>query len=317
MDIVYEIQNAQNDEEIKRIIDERIQEETEYSLEDNNGETIIGADININPSQSFTLKKEEEEYSQKCNGYYIGFIPKGTKLVYGIRVDNELCSQYSGGSYYYIDDFSYIHEFAEFIKDKKIENYFNIIAYAYIFLRNYFDNNLIPIDRNQMHNLIYKNDKDFFVPIMEHSNRDFKGNGSAQCTEFSSAMSNILSIFGIDVMYIQDTYHAYNLVALPSEFEVGKFDYYIVDSTIRVACYDIDSSYYSEEAYIQYIDGFNEEKLVEFLSGNNPIQVNKFYLVNDGLNYIRMYFNKTEKYDIQNDYYLKIDGEYLTLKFKK
>ena len=43
----------------------------------------------------------------------------------------------------------------------------------------------------------------------------------------------------------------------------------------------------------------------------------KFYLVNDGLNYIRMYFNKTDKYDIQRDYSLKIEGKYLTLKFKK
>lgn len=317
MDLVYEIQQALNDDEIKRIIDEVIEEESEYSKDVNNNETIIGADISMNPQQSFTLKKEEEEYNQKCNGYYIGFIPKGTKLVYGIRVDNELCSQYSGGSYYYIDDFSYIYEFAKFIKDKKIANVFNIIAYAYIFLRKYYDNSLIPMDRNEMHNLIYRNERDFFEPIIEHSNRDFKGNGSAECTEFSSAMNNLLSIFGIDVMYIQDTYHAYNLVALPNEFEIGKFDYYIIDTTIRVACYDIDSTCYSEEAYIQLIDDFDEEKLAEFLRGNNPIQVKKFYLVNDGLNYIRMYFNETDKYDIQRDYSLKIEGKYLTLKFKK
>ena len=153
--------------------------------------------------------------------------------------------------------------------------------------------------------------------MKEHSNKDFKGNGYAQCTEFASSMSNLLSIFGIDIVYIQDTYHAYNIIALQNEFNTEIYDYYVVDTTIRIACYDIDTPYYTEEAYIEKIEDFDENSFVEFLRGNKTIKVPRYYMMNDGNNYLRFYNSNYDEYGIQRDYYFKIDGKYLVLTLKK
>ena len=104
MDLVYLLQQTKSDEEIKALIDDIIKTLTDISNLTNNYNNVIGAKININP-EFHVLRDVSEKYIQVYNGYYIGFIPKGTKLVYGTMNDFEHISQCNAGQYYYIDDF--------------------------------------------------------------------------------------------------------------------------------------------------------------------------------------------------------------------
>lgn len=312
MDLLEEIRNAKNEEEIKIIIDGIITELTKSSIIMNEGNTVIGAVLDYNPHYHF-LKSSDELITQGYNGYYLGFIPKGTKLVYGVCTNTDCFSQFSQGYYYYLDDFSYIYEFAKYIKDKKVNDEFDIISYVYKFLRKYFDNYFNPKDRTSIHSLLLKDETSYFKPIKEHSNKDFVHNGSALCSEFSSAANNLLNLFGIDTVYLQDTDHAYNIVCIPNKDDEEVLDYYLFDTTLRIFSYNLDNNNYTLEAYIEYIPDFDEEKLYELLRGNIKVSVPDYILVHNKDHYIRLYTKVYREYKIERDYYFDIDGLKLKL----
>lgn len=313
MDVVYEIQNAQNDEEIKKIIDRRIKEETKKSIKDNDGETIIGPKLEINPEFHF-LRYEDEKIFQDNEGFYLGFIPKGTKLVYGILTNYDCLSQYSSGYYYYIDDFSYIYEFAKFIKTQDVKDEYDLIPLVYAFLRDYYDNILNPKNRRNLHKLILKDEYFSFIPTKEHSNADFINTNAALCSEFASAAQNILNVMGIYSIYIQDFDHAYNIICLQDK---NIIDYYIFDCAKRMVAYNLSDNNYSETPFIEYIKDFDEEQLYELLQSKRKVKAQLYTILKVGNKYFRYYLNSYEEYGILNDYQFDIDTIKLKLEHKK
>lgn len=310
MDLVYDIKNTKSDKEIILLINEIIDLLTKNSNILNNNETVIGPKININSELHF-INIDDDRIVQEYRGYYWGFIPKGTKLIYGTMTNTNTLSQFSAGWYYYMDDFSYIYEFAKYIKDKEVNNYFNLVDYVYKFLRDYFDNYLDTKERDEIHKLILKDHTSYYDPINEHSNKDFRGNGAALCSEFSSAACNIFNVFGIEALYIQDIEHAYNIITIPDEDDEEVMDYYLFDSTIRVFSYEIDSEDYDGEAYVEYIPDFTEYDLVEFLKGEKMISLPEYYMIHDDNTYLRFYIDKNRDYNIQTDYYIDLNNPFV------
>ena len=113
------LKTCKTDEEIKEIVDFFISEYVEESKELNNGNHSIGRELELNPVKKFNhLEFEIPNVVNRWEGY----IPLGTKIIYGTRVNPDGPTVCNGGSYYYMDDESYLYEFAKFIKDKPIND---------------------------------------------------------------------------------------------------------------------------------------------------------------------------------------------------
>lgn len=201
------LNNCKTEEDLKKFFKESVDYYTEQSKELNNDSDTIGALVGINPYEDAF---NENDYVFSVNSWS-GYIPKNMRIVYGSYCDKyNRC--YTKGSYYYLDDDSYIYEFIKYIKGKKIENVDDMVLLVHKFLRKFLDKNIDYPSRDDIHQLIYKNDESFFEPVKEHSIRDFYHNGSAMCTEYSVMACNILTIFEVEAMVIFDKKHAYNLI---------------------------------------------------------------------------------------------------------
>lgn len=312
MDIIEEIKNTKNEEEIIKIINKKIEEEEKVSKKLNN-HTVIGAELEINPRASLLFKDDEEKYCE-YNGYYLGFIPKGTKINYGTLTSFTTGLQFTGGFYYYMDDYTYIYEFAKFIKDKVVESEFDIIGYTYAFLKYFFEKNINRKDRDNIHTLICKTETDYYKPLKEHSIKDFFHNGAALCSEYSSATSNILNVFGITTYYIQDMEHAYNIFVLPNN---EKNEYYLLDTTVKVGAYNLENKDFYEEAYIEELQDFDDNSFYDFLYKREPIKLQDYYLIYYQDRYSRIYYDSYREYGIESDYSVKIEKDSLIITHKK
>ncbi len=316
MNLVEFIKNESSEKEVQAKINKIIKKLTKDSNDMNKNISVIGPTLDVNPKPHI-YTSENDKVVQEYNGYYCGFIPEGTKLVYGTMNNYSNLTQCTSGWFYYMDDFSYIYEFARYIKDKDIRDEFSIIKYAYKFLMSYYNRPLTPTDRNNIHRLLLKDHFLYFEPARRHSNRDFIGNGSAMCSEYASAICNILNVFGIQTVYLQSATHAYNIICIPSREEEGVIDYYLFDSVIQVYSYDMGSEDFVGEAYFEYIPNFDDEELYKFFRGETVIKLPNYYLVHKDDYSVRMYTDEDVRtYGIQTNYIL--DSDYIhSLSFKK
>ena len=237
METIDRINNCKNDEQLywltKRLIKDAINE----SKSANKYKGLIGPKLEVNPTSYDLLAKEDINnkivYSVDV---WNGFIPKGTKLVYGSIINRINQTISSGGFYYYVDDESYIYDFIKFIKNYKIEDEFDVIAIVNKFEDKLFDKIINQKKREEIHGVLFKNDTTFCEPVRKHSIKDFYGNGRAQCTEYALVTNNLLSVLGIPVSYMNDRNHAFNVFYY--EIADEKYDSYILDYSQSVSVFD-------------------------------------------------------------------------------
>ena len=174
-----------------------------------------------------------------------------------------------------MDDYNYIYDFARFIKNKKIKDDLSFMVYANDFIRKYFASFYKTITREQLHHLIYDTNNKFYEPITEHSITDFKGNGSARCSEYAAMFQNLLSVFGYDSIYIHGeldddkekrSCHAYNITIIDDTFS-------IVDLALPMNCIDYSKRTQKSYPYIFCLDGFDEDDLDCFLLGEKELEL--------------------------------------------
>ena len=266
----------------KQYIDYYTDEASKYNIECD----TIGTDVGINPNNYSGNTK----YDYSLN-IWSGYIPKNTRIVYGTYGLEDGIS-YNKGNYYYLDDESYIIEFFKYIKGKEIDTVYDLILHVFKFLKKYLEKYVNYSNRDILHQLIYKNDREFFKPIKEHSIRDFINNGSAECTEYGAMAENIMSLFNLDVYYLLDVDHAYNLI-----IEDDKAS--ILDFSKWVSCYDINYKFIGRVPYYVEIEDFTDDYFFEVLYDDKKFIVPDYYclIIDDKL--IEVKKNNYRKYGIE------------------
>ena len=285
--------NHTSDMFIKPIINYYIKKSIKSSYDKNCETDTIGFDSDYNNVYpDITELDEIEGIIIPNNHLWYGFIPKNIKIVYSFMLSNYAAS--NNGYYYYLDNYSYLYEFAKYIKDKKVVGDYSFLFYVYRFINNYYSTLNEPLHRENMHHLIYNTDGIFYKPIKEHSITDFKGNGSAMCSEYSAMFQNILSVFGYESIYIHGEYgksnsgicHAFNMIIIDDA-------YTLADLSIPIEYYDFCNSDKRKLPFLISMTDLTDEELDIFLSGESELELDDLeaYLINNEV----YTFSKTNK----------------------
>lgn len=266
------IKNTDNDEEIKEIIDEVIDECLEALKEidiDTSVKNTLGVLSEINKNRIYKDESDHNSIEFDMQAVWMGFIPNTTRVIYGVYIDKNRDVS-NRGQYYYINDNEYLYEFSKYIKDKDIDTDTDFILFVYEFLEEYLGNKFNPKDRHEIHKLIYKNDTDYYKPSKEHSNKDFIGTGGAMCTEYASLAQNILTVYGFDMMYMMDERHAYNLINIEDKV-------HLLDLSMNVAIVDINGNVVGDLPYLEEIEDYDNEYLNRVVYGEEKFILNEYY----------------------------------------
>ena len=163
------------------------------------------------------------------------------------------------------------------------------------FLRKYLIKYVNPRIRDEIHQLLYKNDGTYFYrPTKEHSIKDLVKNGAAQCTEFGAIAQNIFSLFDYDIYYLLDLEHAYNM--LVEEDKVC-----ILDFANGVECYDINLNPLGIIPYYAEIEDFDEDYFQEVINNTKKFILPDYYCIaiNDDL--YEMQYEENREYGIDGE----------------
>ena len=120
MDIVEQIKACKNDEELRELAKSAI-EVFSKEAEKNNGEAeYVGTKLDINPLNYHIDDRDFEiEADYEARPFWVGYVPLGTKIVYGRLYNEKYRTSVHGGWYYYVDDDSYVYDFFKYIKVSK------------------------------------------------------------------------------------------------------------------------------------------------------------------------------------------------------
>lgn len=298
MDIVDLIKECKTEQDLKELAKDVIESFSNLSEQENEDENYIGTKLDVNPTNfhiddpNFLIDKY-----YKCVNFWYGYIPLGTKIVYGREFIPKYRTSSHKGYYYYLDDDSYIFEFFKYIKENDVESEFDLIYLAFIFSTKWLNKKRKEFnskDRNQMHTLINKTSDLYYRPIKEHSIKDFYGNGSAMCSELAVFAENLLSAFGLEVMYFMDKEHAYNLFV--EHVDEKNIELYIVDFSDWVDCYDENMNIIYTLPFVGRIENGTEELLDQMVNYGKRIKVNDYLIYRINGNAYKIELNLERNY---------------------
>lgn len=272
MEVVDRIHRCKNDEQLYWLTKKLIKEAISETKGLNGYRGLIGTMSEINRKECDFDPEKKERYSFSVP-FWNGYIPLGTKIVYGIACGKKITFDSNCGYYYYVDDESYVYDFIKYVKDWDIEDNFDLVSLINGYSRKLFDNIFNPINRMQMHKLLLKEDYVFYEPIKEHSIKDFYGTGSAQCTEYALIANNLLSIFKVPVYYCMDESHAFNIVF--DENEENQYEGYILDYSNCAFAYDELSNYVGRYPFYEKIDTKKRKYIILPDGSSEEIDFNK------------------------------------------
>lgn len=285
MDIYNEIMKCKSDDELRAFADflcDRLTMEKE-DCKCNTIGSVIGynpLDVDLKCDNSFG-----NEFYRFLN-CWVGYIPVGTKIVYGSCFHDNYKYFSNEGCYYFIDDNSFVYEFFKYIKKYSIMEEYDIVLAIFHFIENNYISYLDHLQREDVHKMILRPDGFYYDRIKEHSINDFNKEKCSQCTEVSFYTQNLLSIFGIESLYIMDTDHAYNICQLSDFEDSNKKSYYVLDCSDWVFCYDYKHNLIDKMPFIKKIDGCDDEFLQNFIDGKFALNYNDYYLYEiDGVGY--------------------------------
>jgi len=302
MDIYREIENL-SEEELHQYTEERIKKlESERKIDIDE----IGYLIDHKPRRLLIDDLDDNrnlEVALRC--FYNEFIPKGTKIIYGLTFDQDRIIS-NEGHFYYVDDDSYIEEFCRFIQDKEIENEYELFDYLEEYIKDKFGS-ISLISRDEMHRIIYKSmDRDVFEPTKKRSLSEFYKKGNAMCSEYSLIAHNILTFFGFDTCFIigreqtgdsRGEGHAYNFVSFVED-ESQEPRNLLIDFSLPVPVYNFNFEELGRTPYIVKLEDFDENFLTGFLKLEIPIEFADYCYQIIGENMSRLEFDRNRSYSI-------------------
>jgi len=295
-----------NDEELEKVVSEKInqlEEEADKSIH------TIGYHLNYNPEDYPLVSDLDEDllFSFDVSCYYGGYIRKNTKMVYGFCFDlNGIVS--NDGNYYYVDTDDYVLEFCQFIKDKEVLSEYDLFDYVLEFIRNYLGT-VNDRNRSEMFQMLYKGDRQYFDPIVEHGFSWFKGQGNGMCTEYSLMAQNILSMFDIDCSIVIGRIetdgelgenHAFNLINFIEE-ESGEEVTYLIDFGNCCEIFDENFKLVDFCPYMAPIDVYDDEFVDDLISNNKHLVFEDYDYLVLGDTFIMITYNKNRDYFIPSD----------------
>ena len=236
MDLLNKILES-NEEDIKKIIEEEINQANENS----NKIEYLGF---LNDGTS--------------NYIFKGFIPLDTRIKYSKM----------GAEDYGMQTTDFIYEFADFIKKNNISSRMSLIYNMEKFINRYFGIATDNASRVEIfNNIAWENtetDEEYFNAIDNNKIGDLKGKNAAMCTERAAVAQQLLSLFGFESYYCmgcvdlgdRQEAHSFNIVK-------RKNDYAILDYSMPVSSYKLDGSSIS---YYPFVGLMSEEEFMDFAS---------------------------------------------------
>ncbi len=300
MDFYNTIKNL-DDEQIKELISLKIDKLTYQSYVFPN--RFIGIDCDINPKRNFY-----GEVESKSQSVWQGFIPKDVRIIYSF-LPNEEGYTVNNGCYYYIDDDTYLYEFAKYIKRKEIKSEFEFLTHVYNFIENYFYG-LIPHDytREQMHHPLLGADGKCIEPTSGHHFLDFKAANNAMCSEYSAMAQNILSIFDYTMIYFCGAVKS-NVGCGGHVFNFGLVNSNpcIMDFTIPVEVFSLNNepSYYSP--FLGPVKDYSNETFKKHFFNQIPYDFNDYHYVETSNQFNMIADGNQRHYVIGNISYYKTE----------
>lgn len=299
MSILEEINNL-DDDKLEEYVEQRIEKLEEENEEES---SVIGYCIDHIPrALDIPGQLTKDEIKVDCQITYNSYIPLYSKMVYQIATDEDSFITQNDGGYYYIDDDSYILDFCKSIKNKKINDFYDLIDEIYEFIGSYFGR-IELIKREQLHQMIYKNENVYFDPINEHVFSTFKQKGSALCSEISLVVQNILSFLGYNSYFVigkvklsdkkQWVDHAFNLVKTEDNI------IHLVDCSASIRKYDFNKNIESETAYIGNFDMPVKDVFLEMLINDNGLETNNYEIYKFSHDYFGVHYDEYRKYSIE------------------
>ncbi len=284
MEPIERIKHCRNSEKLSLITRELIRKAEKNVMKINRCRGLIGTKLDINQKE-FNLGEVQKDKDEFGVYNWNGFIPKDTKIVYGVDINPQFDSISHGGFYYYADDYSYIYEFIELMKKYKIYEFDEIIVAINDFIKLMFDDGFERRSKWELDKLFFKNDFQYFEPTKEHSIRNYYRKGSAECSELALIANNILSVLGIPVTYCLNEDHAFNIVYKLNEH--NDYDGFILDYSHAVSLYNINLEYIGCLPFFRKIEG-GEKEIFEMLHNGKKLH---FY------NYDAIRFNSVFELD--------------------
>ena len=274
-----------NDEELEKYVETRVEQLEEEAITNYGGIPIIGYNIGYNPIPlDITGKKDVTDLNIECRIKYNDFIPLYSEIVYRTNTDDKKFLISNSGGYYYVDDCDYILEFCKQIKNSNIENIYDLVDEIYNYIDSYFG--VLPkTSREQQHRMINSSENTYYDPVNEHVFSDFKGAGSALCSEVAIIVQNILSFMGYNPVYVigrlgysgeeKTTLHAFNVVEIEDE-ETNEPFTYLIDCACYVEIYDINQKIIGKTGYIAQFDMSLDDTLFEMFINDNGLEYNNY-----------------------------------------
>lgn len=267
---------CKTDEDLKRYAESRIRKLTRYARQDNHGK-VIGANVDINPQGVIYKDMNDVAYYGEKPVWY-GFVPKGTKIVYGRLNHPETNIPSNAGYYYYNDDVSYIFDFYKYIKEMALAETNDVMSLVNDFIDIKFLKFLNASNRKYFHRLVSDKNYRFFKPSKEHVYSDFYGNGSARCSEIALMVQNLFSSLDLDVAFMIDNSHAYNVLMHPKDpLNKDDLEYYILDFSNCVRIFDHNGDFVKFYPFIGEIPG-GEEQFVNMVKKGERIEFENYFL---------------------------------------
>lgn len=283
-----------NDKEIDELVDYRIE-----WLEQDKDVNYIGYNAENNFVKHDVIENNNERsYNLTMRCFHVGFIPKNTKIIYGMiySYDGNISNE---GNYYYIDSHKYIKDFCKYIKDYDIDNEYELFNYILDFLRDYFGS-IEKISRDDMFKLIKDDNNRNYDLINEHCLSQFKGKGNALCTEYSIMAQNLLSVFGITSYLVigkiktgdnEEDAHAFNLIS------VNDNDY-LIDFSNYVRVLDVNFEYLGESPFIGKLDVIDQEFVDAFINEEEVLEFDDYNYLVVGNSLAKISFDRKRRYFI-------------------
>ena len=309
-----------SDDELEKYLKLKIKELEEISIEDNCNIDTIGYKLDYNP-ENYNIEKLElkETFFIDIRCFYSGYIKKGLRLVYGVSYDN-LGIVSNDGKYYYVDDDSYVLEFCKYIKEKDIQNDYELFDYVLEFIKNYFKT-IENLSRDDMFKMIIKEDKIYYKKTNEHKFSSFKGKGNAMCSEYSLMACNILSVFDYNAYLLigrektdglKGGAHAFNLIDF-IDYETNKATHLLLDFANHFQVYDMNHKTIGMSPFIGKLKRLDEELVYDIMNNEKHLIFEDYGYMILGDNAIKL------GYDRKRDYYIgnELTADKILLKGKK
>lgn len=304
MDFYEQIQNL-TEEELERAVIQKIKllETDAYQKDDYDH---IGYNLDYNPQEYHLMEKEIDHFDLDVRCLYPGYIPKGTKMIYGMNYDNiGIASNH--GRYYIIDEDDYILEFCKWIQDKEVVDEYELFSYILEFIRDYFGY-IETIQREDMFKMIQKTEDTFYDPIKEHKLSWFKGRGNAMCSEYSVLAQNLMLFFGIESFLIigkqktgdiRETSHAFNLITF-IEKERQETVCALIDYADFTEVLDINFNRIGEAPYLILLDNLDENTIKEFINEEKRLEEADYNYMILEKEAIQLSYSRIRSYYIEN-----------------